>query len=72
MPGPNQDLYITTTLSGTTMLLSFECFSHATVTQLVCLRLVDAVVIFTTVICGGLTEPLLKYTKLKVLGLTLI
>uniref|UniRef100_K3X4D0 Sodium/hydrogen exchanger n=1 Tax=Globisporangium ultimum (strain ATCC 200006 / CBS 805.95 / DAOM BR144) TaxID=431595 RepID=K3X4D0_GLOUD len=38
MPGPNQDLYITTTLS---------------------------VVIFTTIICGGLTEPLLKYTKLK-------
>lgn len=48
------------------MLLSLECFSHATVTQLVCLGLVDAVVIFTTVICGGLTEPLLKYTKLKV------
>lgn len=39
MPGPNQDLYVTTTL---------------------------AVVIFTTIICGGLTEPLLKYTKLKV------
>ncbi|TYZ61199.1 hypothetical protein PybrP1_009891 [[Pythium] brassicae (nom. inval.)] len=38
MPGPNQDLYVTTTL---------------------------AVVIFTTIICGGLTEPLLKYTKLK-------
>ncbi|DAZ95879.1 TPA: hypothetical protein N0F65_009081, partial [Lagenidium giganteum] len=38
MPGPNQDLYVTTTLS---------------------------VVMFTTIVCGGLTEPLLKYTKLK-------
>ncbi|ETI56508.1 sodium/hydrogen exchanger 3, variant 2 [Phytophthora nicotianae CJ01A1] len=38
MPGPNQDLYVTTTLS---------------------------VCIFTTIICGGMTEPLLAYTRLK-------
>ncbi|EGZ20758.1 hypothetical protein PHYSODRAFT_492998 [Phytophthora sojae] len=38
MPGPNQDLYVTTTLS---------------------------VCIFTTIICGGMTEPLLTYTQLK-------
>ncbi|KAG7393422.1 hypothetical protein PHYPSEUDO_009626 [Phytophthora pseudosyringae] len=38
MPGPNQDLYVTTTLS---------------------------VCIFTTIICGGMTEPLLTYTRLK-------
>ncbi|TMW57338.1 hypothetical protein Poli38472_003263 [Pythium oligandrum] len=38
MPGPNQDVYITTTLS---------------------------VVVFTTIVFGGLTEPLLKYTQLK-------
>mmetsp|Transcript_595 Transcript_595/g.1294 ORF Transcript_595/g.1294 Transcript_595/m.1294 type:complete len:291 (-) Transcript_595:156-1028(-) len=38
MPGPNRDLYVTTTLS---------------------------VVIFTTVFCGGLTEPLLSLTGMK-------
>ncbi|GLE06288.1 hypothetical protein PINS_up015535 [Pythium insidiosum] len=38
MPGPNQDVYVTTTLS---------------------------VVVFTTLVCGGLTEPLLTYTQLK-------
>lgn len=64
MPGANQDVYVTTTLSGacTTTPSGAGYLSQSEPNFF----LLNAVCIFTTIICGGMTEPLLTYTELKV------
>ncbi|RLN79767.1 hypothetical protein BBJ28_00010721 [Nothophytophthora sp. Chile5] len=65
MPGPNQDLYVTTTLSGMLLFYLSEWLTEYCSDVNACGD-TFSVCIFTTIICGGLTEPLLTYTDLKV------